>query len=114
METQLRHKLDVVENRERALHLKELELNRRTEVQAGELRIQQRRLEEELQHKIGIERRKVDELTTRVKQLTRGRDAAEDRARKVEKDFSQYRHDQRSTRKFEPLLSQSHNLPTKT
>jgi hypothetical protein len=97
LEAQLRHKLDSVENRERALHLKELELNRRTEVQAGELRIQQRRLEEELQHKIGIERRKVDELTTRVKQLTRGRDAAEDRARKVEKDFSQYRHDQRST-----------------
>tara|TARA_B110000090_G_C13317319_1_gene422081 strand:+ start:117 stop:1229 length:1113 start_codon:yes stop_codon:yes gene_type:complete len=97
LETQLRQKLDAVENRERALHLKELECNRRTEVQAGELRIQQRRLQEELQHKIGIERRKVEELTTRVKQLTRGRDAAEDRARKVEQDFSQYRHDQRST-----------------
>ena len=97
LEAQLRQKLDTVENRERALHLKELELNRRTEVQAGELRIQQRRLEEELQHKISIERRKVEELTSRVKQLTRGRNAAEDRARKVESDFAQYRHDQRST-----------------
>ena len=97
VETQLRQKLDVVENRERALHLKELEMNRRQEVQAGELRIQQRRLEEELQHKISIEKRKSEELTSRVKSLVKGRDAAESRARRVESDFAQYRQDQRST-----------------
>lgn len=97
LEAKLRHKLDMVEQRERALHLKELEVNRRGEVQAGELKIQQRRLEEELHHKVSIERRKIEEMTARVKQLTKGRDAAEDRARKVEADFANYRNDQRST-----------------
>ena len=72
-------------------------MNRRQEVQAGELRIQQRRLEEELQHKISIEKRKSEELTSRVKSLVKGRDAAESRARRVESDFAQYRQDQRST-----------------
>ena len=97
LESSLRHKLDSVENRERALHLKELELTRRTEVQSGELRIQQRRLEEELSHKISIEKRKVEELTTRVKHLTKNRNQSEERCRKVEKDFANYRHEQRST-----------------
>ena len=70
-------------------------MNRRGEVQAGSSR-QQRRLEEELHHKVSIERRKIEEMTARVKQLTK-EEMQQKIVRERWKQISNYRNDQRST-----------------
>ena len=97
LESRLRHKLDMIEARERQLQMKELELNRKADVNASELRLKQRRLEEEMQHKISIERRRADDFQKQVQELQRARKEAEHRAKRVDDDYAKFRAEQRRT-----------------
>ena len=58
IENKLRQKLASVESRERDLIVKEADLKRAAELQAAESKIFQRRLEEELQHKLNLEQQR--------------------------------------------------------
>ena len=58
-EAKLRHKLDMVEQRERALHLKELEVNAAAKYRLGSSRYNAYLRKN--YHKVSIERRKIED-----------------------------------------------------
>jgi len=97
LEEKLRKRLSLVEHRERQLAAKESELERLTTVQLEEGKILQRRLEEELHHKLNIERQKSNELEKRLKESEKAKVVAKKRVESIENDFHKFKEDQRRT-----------------
>jgi|EP00945_MAST-04E_sp_MAST-4E-sp1_P005223 hypothetical protein len=95
LEEKLRRRLALVEQRERELALKESDLQRSAELQLAESKILQRRLEEELHHKLGIERQRAKEIEKRWKEAEKGKKTARSRVEAVEDDFHKYKEAQR-------------------
>ena len=97
LEEKLRKRLSLVEQRERQLANKESELERLAMVQLEEGKILQRRLEEELHHKLNIERQKSNELEKRLKESEKEKIVAKKRVASIEHDFHKFKEDQRRT-----------------
>ena len=97
IENKLRQKLASVESRERDLIVKEADLKRAAELQAAESKIFQRRLEEELQHKLNLEQQRSSHLEKRVKEAEKARAVAKRRVESIEEAYHKYKEDQRRT-----------------
>ena len=97
IENKLRQKLSSVEKRERELSIQEADLKRAAELQAAESKIFQRRLEEELQHKLNIEKQRSAHLEKRMKEAEKARTVAKRRVESIEEAYHKYKEDQRKT-----------------
>ena len=97
IENKLRQKLASVESRERDLIVQEADLKRTAELQAAESKIFQRRLEEELQHKLNLEQQRSSHLEKRVKEAEKARAVAKRRVESIEEAYHKYKEDQRRT-----------------
>ncbi len=97
LETRLRKGLHEVESRERSLKSLEESLKMEYACKVGELELLQRRLADERQHQLGVEKTKVKDLENRLAKEKNEVMAANVKLREVQEEFDKYCGAQRKT-----------------
>lgn len=101
LEEELRETLQGMERRERKLALAEEEMARQRKDhkaelarQLGDIRDASRRMQKDFIHQVEVEQQRVDDLRRQVAGLNEDKATADKRYRKLEEDFSAFRHAQ--------------------
>lgn len=96
LEAKLRKALTEAENRERQLLAAQEENARKTAHKMADVKVMQRRLKEEAEHQVALERRRVVSLEKQIKTLEETVSRSNTRLRAVEEEYEQFRAAQRN------------------